>query len=260
MTPRRLLLALIFLTINLTIFAANPPLRDVYQLTIYHYKLPEQGKVIDTYLRDALLPAYHRLGIKKIGVFTAIANDTASDKLVYVLVPFRSLSQSTEMASRLTRDTGYASAGKEYLDAPYTAPAFTRKEVILLNSFEEAPLMQTPKLTSAPDQRVYELRSYEGASEKIFNNKVKMFNKGGEVRLFKRLNFNALFYAEVIAGSKMPNLMYMTSFENMQDRDAHWKAFGQDSEWKNLSSQPEYQNNVSHIDITFLRPTSYSDL
>ena len=52
----------------------------------------------------------------------------------------------------------------------------------------------------------------------------------------------------------------MTSFANMPDREAHWKAFGADPEWKKLSSKPEYQNNVSHIDITFLRPATYSDL
>ena len=77
--------------------------------------------------------------------------------------------------------------------------------------------------------------------------------------IFKRLNFNAVFYSEVIAGTKMPNLMYMTTFENMQDREEHWKTFVAHDEWKKLSAMPEYQNNVQHIDITFLRPASYSD-
>jgi hypothetical protein len=36
---------------------------------------------------------------------------------------------------------------------------------------------------------------------------------GGEVPLFVRLGFNAVFYGEVIVGSHMPNLMYMTTFE-----------------------------------------------
>jgi hypothetical protein len=86
-----------------------------------------------------------------------------------------------------------------------------------------------------------------------------MFNEGGEVTLFKRLNFNAVFYAEVLAGDRTPNLMYMTTFENRAERDAHWKAFVDDPEWKKLSSMPEYQKNVSKIDIFFIRPTVYSD-
>jgi hypothetical protein len=54
-------------------------------------------------------------------------------------------------------------------------------------------------------------------SEKKYWKKVEMFNEGGEIDLFSRLNFNAVFYAEVISGPTMPNLMYMTSFENMED-------------------------------------------
>ena len=78
-----------------------------------------------------------------------------------------------------------------------------------------------------------------------------MFNEGGEVVLFKRLNFNAVFYAEVIAGGNMPNLIYMTSFENMADRDAALENIRADPEWKKLSSDPIYQHNVSKVRYHF---------
>jgi len=58
----------------------------------------------------------------------------------------------------------------------------------------------------------------------------------------------------------MPNLMYMTSFENMASREQHWKDFSADPFWKKLVADPQYQHNVSHIDIIFLHPTAYSDL
>ncbi|MEI9809692.1 MAG: hypothetical protein WDO16_18540 [Bacteroidota bacterium] len=51
---------------------------------------------------------------------------------------------------------------------------------------------------------MYELRSYESATEKIFKNKVQMFNEGDEIGLFKKLGFNAVFYSEVIAAAKCP--------------------------------------------------------
>ena len=111
----------------------------------------------------------------------------------------------------------------------------------------------------ARSERVYELRSYEGGTEKLFRNKVEMFNQGGEIKLFDRLKFNGVFYGEVLSGSRMPNLMYMTSFENIEDRDAHWKTFGQDPEWKKLSGLPQYQKNVSKSDIILMKATDYSD-
>ena len=86
-----------------------------------------------------------------------------------------------------------------------------------------------------------------------------MFNEGGEIKLFDRLGFNAVFYGEVLSGCRMPNLMYMTSFANMESRNEHWKAFSNDAEWKALSSDKKYANNVSKIDTYFLRATEYSD-
>jgi hypothetical protein len=86
-----------------------------------------------------------------------------------------------------------------------------------------------------------------------------MFNTGDEVGLFNRLGFNAVFYASVIAGAKMPNLMYMTTFNSKADRDKHWETFSADAYWKELSAKPEYQHNVSHADIIFLQPANYSD-
>jgi hypothetical protein len=233
--------------------------REYYKIIIYHFKTPEQKQEIDTYLEKAYLPALHRLRINNVGVFTPMANDTVADKKIVVIIPAKSLQAITDMPAKLTNDATYQEAAKSYMDAVYNNPPFTRMENILLYAFPEAPLLTLPKLNSPKADRVYEFRSYESPTEKLFRNKVQMFNEGGEVVLFKRLNFNAIFYAEVIAGGSMPNLIYMTSFENMADRDAHWKTFGADPEWKKLSSDPIYQHNVSKSDIVFMKAASYSD-
>jgi hypothetical protein len=235
------------------------PVREFYQLTVYHFKNPEQEKVLDSYLQNALLPALHRLKLNNVGVFKSWANDTVEDKLMYVFVPLRSMDMIIKLPDELKKDAVYTSAGDEYLSAPYNNPPYSRMETILLQAFPLAPKMQLPALHAPKKERVYELRSYESATEKKFENKVQMFNQGDEIGLFKKLNFNPVFYGGVIAGSKMPNLMYMTSFENKADRDEHWKTFGNDPYWKKLSAMPEYQNNVSHIDITYLYSTEYSD-
>lgn len=86
-----------------------------------------------------------------------------------------------------------------------------------------------------------------------------MFNEGKEIGLFERLNFNAIFYAKVIAGARMPNLIYMTSFNNIADREAHWKAFGDDPFWKKISNAPEYLKTVSKADIILMKAKPYGD-
>lgn len=236
------------------------PQRSYFQIRIYQLKNQEQEQRIDQFLEHAFIPALHRAGIDKIGVFKPIGNDTASIRRIYVLIPFNSLDQFTKLPSLLSKDNQYATDGKNYIDAVYNDPAYLRMESILLQAFTGMPTLAVPGLKGPSSERIYELRSYEGASEKIYENKVRMFNDGDEISLFKRLEFNAVFYAEVISGAHMPNLMYMTSFENMPAHDQHWKSFGDDPVWKKLSSMPEYQNNVSHIDITLMHRTDYSDL
>ena len=232
---------------------------EYYQITVYHFKNTQQLAVTEAYLKNTYLPILHKMGMEKIGVFVSIDNDTATDKKLYVLLPIKKLQQLQILATTLAKEAFTTNDTSSYITAAYDNAPYQRIETIILKSFEKMPFLQTPQLTSPLTERVYELRSYEAATEQLYNQKVKMFNAGGEVALFNRLQFNAVFYAEVIAGSKMPNLMYMTTFNNKVERDIHWKNFGADTEWKTLSALPEYQHTVSKADICFLRPTSYSD-
>ncbi|RYZ55537.1 MAG: NIPSNAP family containing protein [Chitinophagaceae bacterium] len=233
--------------------------REYIALKIYHAASAEQLATIDRYLQASLLPTLEKAGFRKIGVFSAIANDTAADKKMVVLIPMSGLARLETIAAlteNTLRDTVIAG---EYTKAAHNQPAFTRLETVVLQAFAGMPTVKAPAPGGSREEQVYELRSYEASSEALYLNKVKMFNEG-EVQLFDRLGFNAVFYGKVIAGSRMPNLMYMTSFASKASRDEHWKAFGSDPEWKKMSALPEYQNNVSKIDITFLRPTAYSKL
>lgn len=231
---------------------------QIFQLKVYHLQNDTQVNRVDQFLKEAFLPAAHRAGVNSVGVFKPIANDTSAIKLIYVFMPFASLEEFKNFPGKLDNDKTFKKSGADYLAAAYNNAPYLRLETILLESF--AAKFPMPKLSSPASEKVYELRSYEGPTEAFYNNKVGMFTKGGEVALFKRLEFNALFYARVLAGSHMPNLMYMTSFENIGAREAHWKTFGNDAEWKKLSAKPEYQHNVSHSDIILMHATDYSDL
>lgn len=230
--------------------------KEIYEIKLYRYKTADQEKLIDDYLQNALLPSLHRSGIMKVGVFRPLANDTAVEKVVYVFIPFKSLAQWHQVSASQPTAAGSAA----YTDAVFSAAPYTRMESILVEAFPLAPKMQPPTLNGPHEEHIYELRSYESATEKYNVSKVQMFNAGGEIALFKRLGFNGIFYGEVISGSHMPNLMYMTSFDNRQARDEHWKAFGNDEEWKKLKALPQYQNNVSRAEVVLCRAAPYSDL
>jgi hypothetical protein len=253
---RTITLVLTFLLFSAGLWAS--PKRYYYELKVYHYKTLDQEARIEHYLKDAYLPALHRAGIPSVGVFKPIKQDTA-DMRIYVYTPFTSLDKLTGIDKKLQADTKYFTDGEEYMNADYKDAPYTRIEIMILHAFPGMPAPAIPSLAGAKIDRVYELRSYESPTEKYNYNKVRMFNDGDEIGLFKRLDFNAVFYSEVVSGGHMPNLMYMTTFNSMADRDKHWVAFNNDAYWKTLSSKAEYQHNVSHADIFLLFPTEYSD-
>lgn len=250
------LLALFTLTQSLTSQAAN---RDYYQIQLFRINGKIQEDKVDNFLKSAYLPALHRAGIQKIGVFKPIESDTTAGKRVYVWIPFTSLEHFVKIQKILAGDQEYQSMGSDFLAAPFDQKPFLRKESTLLKAFPDAPNYVIPSHKTAPIERIYELRSYESPTENLLRQKIKMFNEGGEIKLFKSLDFNAVFYAEVISGSTMPNLMYLTTFSNMTVHDERWATFRAHPEWKSLSALPEYQNTVSKSVKLLLHPTDYSD-
>tara|TARA_R110002111_G_scaffold4775_1_gene25490 strand:- start:106 stop:954 length:849 start_codon:yes stop_codon:yes gene_type:complete len=247
---------LLLLTIN-TYGQANQ--REYYQLKTYLLDSEEQENTTDQYLSKALLPALKKLNIKNVGVFKPRTIDSLNPRSIKVLIPMKGLGDLETIDTKLQKDKVYMATAKDFLDAPYKNPPYSRVESVILKAFVDMPKMKPSPLSGPRKDRIYELRSYESATEAKYINKVEMFNKGGEVSLFDNLGFNAVFYGEVLSGATMPNLMYMTTFENQASRDAHWKSFSDSPVWNKLKSDPNYQNNVSKNVTRFFYPTEYSD-
>jgi len=233
--------------------------QEYYQLKTFTVKNEKQESMMDAYLKDALLPALKRTGIDHVGVFKLRSSKFILANKVYVLIPFTSLVQFEGIEKKLSKDKDYVLAGKDYINASHNNPPYERFTSTVLRAFTEMPKLKATSVEGPRQDRVYELRSYESPTEMTYLNKVDMFNAGGEVKLFDELGFNAVFYAEVISGDRMPNLMYMTTFTNMEQRETKWGDFSNSEVWKKLSAEAKYQNNVNKADILLLYPTEYSD-
>lgn len=250
----------IVITFAMILCLSSRAFAEYFELRIYRVAGEPEDARVEKYLQHALLPALHRLDINRVGVFKAAEMDTVNTNRIYVLIPHATLADYEKANDALTKDMQYAADGKDFLTAAFDASPFVRMETIVLRGFRLAPDLVVPGLAAPKVDRIYELRSYESATEGLFHKKVEMFNEGGEMALFSKLNFTAVFYAEVLSGSTMPNLMYMTVYENKADRDAHWKTFVDAPGWKELSGKPEYQHTVSKANVYLLRGVAYSDI
>jgi hypothetical protein len=251
-----LLLSLLFLSFG----EKGKASQEYYAIKLYRFKNQAQIDRVEKFLKEAYIPALHRNGIAKVGVFKPIEGDTVAGMALFVWIPLKSLEQFTELPGLLEKDAAFRVSGSDYLEADNTNPPYARIETILLKAFPDMPRYGIPDHKTPPSQRIYELRSYEGPTEKMFRRKVEMFNAGGEIKLFAKLGFNAVFYSEVISGSTMPNLMYMTTFADMKAHDEHWDAFRNHPDWKALSGLEKYKNTVSRSVKYLLHPTGYSDI
>jgi hypothetical protein len=257
MTSRLICFATLTLTLILGIShaIAADDARQYYELRVYATKSAEQQQRVINYWQTAAVPAYNRLGIHTIGVFTEI--DDSPTNNIYILLPADSFETFGEIPAKLAADTVYQKAAADFLNAPKTNAAYERFESMLLVAFDSMKRMTLPPADKKPN--VFELRNYISASENVGLNKIKMF-ESGEIGVMKEVGLAPIFYSRMLVGSKMPSLVYMTCGENLDAHKKHWQAFSAAPVWKALQAEPQYKDNVSTIIRTILKRTAASQI
>jgi hypothetical protein len=236
--------------------------RPFFELRRYHFASAAKQQAYEHFLADAAVPAFNRAGVEPVGVFKLLAKDNPGLKMtgdsteLYVFLPHKTFESVVTLETRLAADEQFQTAGKAILTAPKNDAAFTRYESSLLLAMEGSPTVDIP--SKSPD-RVYELRSYESRTNAKAINKLAMFN-AGEFVYFKQANMPGVFFGNAIVGERMPQLTYMIMHESRDAADKNWKTFNGVPEWKKLRSDPNYQDNVSHIMDEYVRPSAASQI
>ncbi len=230
--------------------------KEFYELKVYSLKNGDQQKLVEDFYEKAAIAALNKAGSTVVGVFRELKPEGQSK--IYVLITYKTLEDFLKINETLWKDPEFTIAGAPYLNATAANPAFERIESSLLQSFSHMPKLISPQKKS----RIFELRRYESPTELAGKKKIEMFNEAGEIDIFKRDGLTPVFFGETIIGALRPNLTYMITFDDMAAHDKNWKTFGNDPEWKKISSIPEYADAriISRITSTFLIPTAFSQI
>jgi hypothetical protein len=86
-----------------------------------------------------------------------------------------------------------------------------------------------------------------------------MFNDG-EISVMQDVGLAPVFYGEMIVGSQMPCLVYMTAGEDVAEHQKHWKAFSDAPGWNTLKNDPQYKDNMSGMTRIMLKRMPASQL
>jgi hypothetical protein len=256
---RYLLLCLLLLP-SFLLLAQKKVKQEYYLVKVYHCVNQIQIDHVEEHVGKQVVPFLKKHKVPTVGVFLPIANDTAVDKKLMVWVPLSNLEQLGTIENAFGAIDPFGADPLIHLDSFQNNSPFTRIESMLASAFKLHPQHSRKRTFQKSPDNIFEFRSYESSTEDLHLRKVHMFNEGGEIDLFNRLNFNAVFYGRVVVGARVPNLIYMTSFKDMADRNQHWNTFRDDPQWKQLSPMPKYASTVSRNETILMKPSKYSEL
>ncbi|MDX2250285.1 MAG: NIPSNAP family protein [Bacteroidia bacterium] len=228
-----------------------------HELRVYHVNFGRSQKTLTDYLKDGLIPALNRLGMKNVGVFTEL--HAPQPTKIYVLITYPAFKDFAGLSESLAADSTYQSACAPYLQVGSDKAIFSHYESSLMSAFESVPNIEVPAAAQTNGPRIFELRLYQSHNEDANRRKVLMFDKE-ETALFRKVKMMPVFFGKTLIGDNMPNLTYMLTFKDMAERDANWNDFISSDEWNKMRNLPEYADTVSNIIRTFLIPMDFSQV
>lgn len=263
--PRLSVTALLTTLLSFLAMAPMINAEDQQILELRTYELIDAGAELklDAYLEQALIPALLRQGLGPIGAFgqsKGTANAKANEACqVMLLIAGPNANLVTSAASKLASDSLYKEKAREYLGTPPESPLLKRVRSELLLSFACWPQVTVPVQKKEQSDRLFELRIYESPTEKRGDLKVEMFNSE-EVPIFLDSGVIPVFMGQALVGDKLPNLTYMTVYDDEASRTAAWKKFVAHPDWQVLKQAEKYEGTVSKIHKSDWVPKPYSQL
>jgi hypothetical protein len=230
----------------------SPDAKEIYEWRIY--TLTGDGYLLDTFLKDTLIPAYNRKQIKT-GAFRLYRPKEGEKQQRHVLFIYPDIGTYLTVKKTIPEDLVFRRESEGFYRTTATNPVYSNFETFLSEAFDKIPVHRIPD----PSRTMFEIRIYHSPNEEANQRKVKMFNKE-EIDLFDKVGIHSVFYGEILAGPRMPALLYLTWYNDEAARSEAWKAFGSHPEWKRMSVLPEYANTATNNQSIFLAPTAYSQL
>jgi len=229
---------------------------EIIEVRKYTVKDAEKRAKFVEILDKALIPALNRQSLKPIGVFVPIAREEKYALNVFVVTPHRGF-DFLNGHIQLLDDTEYRKDAAPIFETTSKDPVYTDCETFLLRSFPSIPALEVPQL--GPD-RVFELRLYRSFNIERNAAKIRMFDQGGELPLFREVGLQPVFFGDVVAGKRMPALLYMVGASSQEKLAELWRAFVRHPKWAEIKDLPEYADTATEIENVVLKPSPGSQI
>ncbi|MDR1814466.1 MAG: NIPSNAP family protein [Tannerella sp.] len=224
--------------------------KNIYEWKIY--TLTSNGHELDEYYSRTLIPALKKLNVKT-GAFKLLKPE--EHELRYILHVYNDWDAYRKAKSGLCKDENYLKAAQPFFEATAPKPVYTEYQTFLCEAFDKYPTLIQP----SAERTLLEFRNYKSPNEEANWRKIKMFETE-EVALFDKVGVHSVCYGNVIAGPRMPSLIYLTWGKNEDTRNEAWKQFSSSQEWQTMRVKPEYANTATDNKVVLLSPLDFSEI
>jgi hypothetical protein len=227
-----------------------PSSKEIYEWRIFDLK--GNGSELDTFYEKTLIPACNRLKVKA-GAFAPLQE--SEQKQRYFLFIYPDIAAYHKVKVDIWKDAAFRKDAQPFYDASAKAPVYAEFSTFLCEAFDKVPKLIMPDKS----RTILEWRNYKSPNEEANQRKIKMFNSG-EIEVFNQTGIHSVCYGEVLAGPRMPSLVYLTWHKDQATRDQAWKDFGAHPEWQRMRALPEYANTATDNKVVLLSPLPYSQI
>jgi len=225
-----------------------PSNKQIYEWRIY--SLTGDGTILDEFFKETLIPAYNRCDIS-VGAFSLYKQEEIEQR--YLLLVYPDLKTYDIVRQTVWNDEAFQTAASTFFEETAPNPVYSEFETYICEAFDKIPVMRMPDNS----RTLFEYRCYHSPNEDANKRKIKMFNDE-EIDLFDKVGINSVCYGEILSGTHMPALIYLTWYLDEDTRNSVWKDFGSHPDWNIIRRKPEYRNTAIKNQIILLSPMSYS--
>ena len=114
--------------------------------------------------------------------------------------------------------------------------------------------------TSAQDQKVFELRTYQATPGNLDNLHARFHDH--TIRIFRKHGMEIVgFWSPTSEEEKDDILVYLLAHDSQEAANASWRAFGSDPEWERVAEESNRNGQIlSGVERKYMVSTDYSPM
>lgn len=236
-------------------WSSSHPVNKVEKKEIYEwrfYTLKGEGDRLDAFYRDTFIPAFKRFGIK-VGAFAP--HQKGEKDMRYYLFIYPDMATYLQVKEGIWADASFREKAQPFYEQTAPNPIYENMETFLCEAFDKIPVHRLPE----KERGLFEIRLYWSPNEEANRRKVAMFNND-EIDIFDKTGIHSVCYGNILAGPRMPALIYLTWYNNVEARTEAWRQFGIHPDWQRIKGLPEYAHTATSNQSILLSPLDYSAL